>query len=84
MPGIADELHNPRPARGGTKGRIEVHLDRMPDDLRALALELLASDSSDAAVARAFTHDGYPVGSTTPVRNYRISHGISRFAEGQS
>lgn len=81
MAGIADELRNPSDKTGGIQNHVASHLAEMPDDLRKLAEQLLDSSSSDRAVARAFAADGYPLGSDTPVRNYRMAHNLSRFRQ---
>lgn len=78
MPGIADALATP-PNSGGVAPLIPRHLAAMPDDLRALAEQLLAGPHSDRAVAQAFTDDGYE-SSPGAVRNYRAKHRIQRYA----
>lgn len=56
-------------------------LAKMPDDLRADAEALLASDRSDLAVAEAFADEdpAYWV-SQNAVRNYRRTNRLHRFA----
>lgn len=78
MPGIADALTAPK-RQGGTVPIVPALLTRMTDDLRPLAVQLIASDHSDQYVAEAFTDDGYPV-SAGAIRNYRQTHKLSRFA----
>ena len=78
MPGIADALTTPK-RTGGQKALVAVLLGKMPDDLRPLAEQLLASDHSDRFVAEAFTDDGYPV-SQNAIRGHRYTHKLSRFA----
>lgn len=78
MPGIADAIDAPRP-RPGPAPMIPKALAAMPDDLRAKAKALLASDRSDYVVAAAFTDSGYPINHST-VRNHRQTHRLGRFA----
>lgn len=79
MPGIAEALKETRGYTGGTSSAVALALDAMPDDLRKLAVKLLASEHSDRFVADAFTDDCYQV-SQGAVRNYRVRHKLQRFA----
>lgn len=78
MPGIAEAL-TAAPYKGGTPSMVAARLDAMPDDLRPLADQLLASEHSDRFVADAFTDDGFPV-SAGAIRNYRRDHKLQRYA----
>ena len=65
---------------GGVGLLAEKVLAEMPDDVRTLAVQLLASHRSDRACSDAFKQDGYPL-SQNAVRNYRLVHRLHRFAE---
>ena len=78
MSAIAQALSE-RDRHGGAGLLVQTILADMPEDVRTLAVQLLASHRSDRAVAEAFTDDGYEV-SQNAIRNYRRSHRLHRFA----
>lgn len=78
MSAIAQAL-NEQDRHGGAGLLIPTVLSDMPEDVRTLAVQLLASHRSDRAVAEAFCDDGYIV-SQNAVRNYRRNNRLHRFA----